>query len=146
MTTSNPVTHSLSKAKYEQESRGKVLMRVQLTPTDDIKEWETVKKSITAKFGTAKKGILELYLFALKSGVFSNSEEMNVGVKQKYSPLSKAPKDNEDGILIFDTITDSWVISFWRNKKDFDVKSSCWTDKDMYSIKGSVWTHLPTRP
>lgn len=130
-----------AKAKYEKESRGKVLLRVQLTKTDNIKDWEALKKDITTKFGTAKEGIFELYLLAQKSGVFSTQ------LKNKYLPLSKAPKDIENGILIFDTITDSWVISFWRNKKDFDLDcASCWTDKDMYKVKGSIWTHLPQKP
>jgi hypothetical protein len=136
------------KKKYEKESRGKVLMRVQLVPTDDAKEWETIKKTITAKFGSAKNGIFELYLYALNSGIFSALPIADDQVKQKYSPLSKAPKDSKNGILIFEETTNTWVISFWRNKKDPDssATSSRWTDNNMNEVKGTVWTHLPAKP
>lgn len=135
------------KAKYEKTGRGKTLLRVQLTKTDDTNKWETLKSDITSQFGTAKEGIFALYTLAQQAGVFSNSKENNKQLEQKYLPLSNAPKDNKDGILIFDEITNSWVISFWRNKVDFNLGfTSCWTDKDMLQVKGSVWVPLPTKP
>ncbi|MFT7009510.1 MAG: hypothetical protein ACJAXJ_004059 [Colwellia sp.] len=56
--------------KYEQEKRGKVVMRVQLTSNDDSEHWEQIKDDLVAKYGSAKQAIYELHAKAKKDGVF----------------------------------------------------------------------------
>ena len=51
--------------------RGKTILRVQMTPSDEVKEWELLKKDLTDKSGDAKKGIYELHAWAKKNGYFS---------------------------------------------------------------------------
>jgi hypothetical protein len=137
-----------SKAKYEDEGRGKVLMRVQLSKSDNTEDWETAKKEITNKFGSAKEGIFALYMLAKNSGVFSSlTQKPEVVAYPKLLPMSKAPRDAENGILIFDENTNNWVVGYWRNKKEHDLGCpSCWTDKEMFKISCAGWLPLPTNP
>ncbi len=60
-----------AKLKYEKEKRGKVVLRVQLSASDDQEEWERIKNDLVDVFGTAKNGVYELHKNAKKRGVFS---------------------------------------------------------------------------
>ena len=56
--------------KYEKEKRGKVVMRVQLTPSDDSEHWEQIKTDLVNRYGSAKQAIHELHAKAKKDGEF----------------------------------------------------------------------------
>lgn len=56
--------------KYEKEKRGKVVMRVQLTPNDDSEHWGQLKNDLVKKYGSAKQAIYELHAKAKKDGEF----------------------------------------------------------------------------
>lgn len=49
-----------ARKKYEKEKRGKVVLRVQLSSSDNKDEWERIKQNLVKKYGTAKQGIYEL--------------------------------------------------------------------------------------
>ena len=49
-----------ARKKYEKEKRGKVVLRVQLSSSDNKDEWERIKQNLVEKYGTAKQGIYEL--------------------------------------------------------------------------------------
>jgi hypothetical protein len=148
MNDKNQTIFSSARDKYEKESRGKVLMRVQLTKNDNTEDWETVKSDITTKFGSAKEGIFALYMLAKNSGVFSSLPQKPEAVAYpKLLPMFEAPRDAENGILIFDENTKNWVVGYWRNKKEHDLGCpSCWTDKEMFKISCAGWLPLPTNP
>ena len=55
-----------ARRKYERKRRGKEVLRVMLSASDDPKVWEQIKKNLTKKYGSAKRGILEM---AKKDGV-----------------------------------------------------------------------------
>ena len=57
-------------AKYETK-RGKVIMRVQLSLSDDNKEWERIRNDLVQRYGSAKQGIYEIYKIAKEKGEFS---------------------------------------------------------------------------
>lgn len=48
------------RTKYEKTGRGKVIMRVQLSKSDDVQMWEDIKKGLVEKYGSAKEGIFQL--------------------------------------------------------------------------------------
>ena len=60
----------LAHIKYEKEKRGKVVMRVQLTPSDDAEHWEQIKNDFVAKYGSTKQAIFELHTKAKENGDF----------------------------------------------------------------------------
>jgi translation initiation factor 1 (eIF-1/SUI1) len=72
MTSKNPTAQQRANIKYETEKRGKVVMRVQLTPSDDNAHWEQIKKDFVKKYGSAKQAIHELHAKAKKEGEFGN--------------------------------------------------------------------------
>lgn len=49
-----------AKAKYERERRGKTILKVVQSPSDDLELWERIKRGLVEKYGSAKQGILEL--------------------------------------------------------------------------------------
>ena len=49
-----------SRQNYEKNKRGKVVMRVQLTPSDNEEEWIKIKEWLVSNYGESKKGIYEL--------------------------------------------------------------------------------------
>lgn len=49
-----------AKKKYEAEKRGKVILRVQLSSTDDPVVWEKIRDGLVERYGSAKDGIYEL--------------------------------------------------------------------------------------
>lgn len=59
-----------AKSKYEVEKRGKVVMRVQLSTSDNSDEWEQIKQDFVNKYGSAKQAIYELHAKAKKDGEF----------------------------------------------------------------------------
>jgi hypothetical protein len=71
MTVKDPSPQQRAHAKYEQEKRGKVVMRVQLTPNDDSEHWAQIKDDLVSKYGSAKKAIYELHAKAKKAGEFN---------------------------------------------------------------------------
>jgi hypothetical protein len=70
MTDKKPSPQQRAHTKYEQEKRGKVVMRVQLTSNDDSEHWELIKNDLVKKYGSAKHAIHELHAKAKKEGVF----------------------------------------------------------------------------
>lgn len=58
-----------AKRKYEAEKRGKVVLRVQLSSTDDAVQWERIRDGLVAKYGSAKDGI---YALAKKDGLLDD--------------------------------------------------------------------------
>lgn len=58
-----------AKAKYEAEKRGRVIMRVQLSSSDDEAAWEKIRDGLVAKYGSAKDGI---YALAKKDGLLDD--------------------------------------------------------------------------
>lgn len=46
--------------KYEKTGRGKVIMRVQLSKSDNAQVWEDIKAGLVEKYGSAKEGIYQL--------------------------------------------------------------------------------------
>lgn len=46
--------------KYNATKRGEVVMRVQLTPSDDTAEWELIKAWLVKEGGNVKAGLYKL--------------------------------------------------------------------------------------
>jgi len=46
--------------KYEAEKRGPVVLRVQMSASDDPVEWEKIKQWLITQGGSAKQGIYKL--------------------------------------------------------------------------------------
>lgn len=70
MTDKQPTSQQRAHTKYEKEKRGKVVMRVQLTPSDDSDHWEQIKTDLVNRYGSAKQAIYELHAKAKKDGEF----------------------------------------------------------------------------
>lgn len=58
-----------AKAKYEAEKRGRVIMRVQLSSSDDEAAWEKIRAGLVERYGSAKDGIYQL---AKKDGLIDD--------------------------------------------------------------------------
>lgn len=58
-----------AKRKYEAEKRGKVVLRVQLSSTDDAVQWEKIRDGLVERYGSAKDGIYQL---AVKDGLLDD--------------------------------------------------------------------------
>ena len=56
-------TDSKTKARrrYESTGRGKTIIKVNLTASDDSAEWDELKESLTAEHGSVKAGIMATY-------------------------------------------------------------------------------------
>jgi hypothetical protein len=70
MTDSDKSPQQRAHKKYEQEKRGKVVMRVQLSASDDSDEWEQIKQDFVNRYGSAKQAVYELHAKAKKDGEF----------------------------------------------------------------------------
>jgi translation initiation factor 2 alpha subunit (eIF-2alpha) len=49
-----------AQAKYENERRGKVVVKVALSTTDDADEWQAITDGLKEKYGTVKNAIREM--------------------------------------------------------------------------------------
>lgn len=50
-----------ARRKYENTGRGKTIIKVNLTASDDATEWGKLKESLTENYGSVKAGILAMY-------------------------------------------------------------------------------------
>lgn len=55
-----------ARRKYESTGRGKTIIKVNLTSSDDAKEWDHLKESLTENYGSVKAGILAMYRHQFK--------------------------------------------------------------------------------
>jgi translation initiation factor 2 alpha subunit (eIF-2alpha) len=49
-----------AQAKYEKEKRGKVVVKVALSSSDDPAEWQAIADGLKDKYGTVKNAIREI--------------------------------------------------------------------------------------
>lgn len=59
-TTATETPLDRARAKYESEKRGPDVIRIKLTPSDNVDEWENMKANLIAEHTSIKQGIYNL--------------------------------------------------------------------------------------
>lgn len=57
---SDKTTRAKARAKYEKEKRGKVVVKIALSSSDDPAEWQAITSGLKDKYSTVKNAIREI--------------------------------------------------------------------------------------